>query len=352
MTQPNACPGHSYENSKCTICGHTCTNHEFDSTGNCKICDAVCSNHVVVQNTSSDSKHIKKCNACGYSESESHTFNYSDYEGDTHKKQCECGYTKTEEHTYSKITSKCECGKEEDDGGGCVTPDTLITLADGEKKRIDELDGSEELLVWNHEMGEFDSAPVAYIINHDEEVKKREVISLLFDDGSVIDIINEHVFFDVTENKYVALDKNAEKYLNHEFLKVSEEYDGLEKVKLVKIKKQFKNTASYEVVSDEHMTCFTNNLLSACAHYDKMLNIFEIDSLTLTYSDEKIQEDIKQYGLYTYKDFEGLISREAFDAGSTPYLKIAVGKGILTWDEILDWVDLYYENEIELLQIK
>ena len=65
---------------------------------------------------------------------------------------------------------------------------------------------------------------------------------------------------------------------------------------------------------------------------------------------ESVQKDIETYGLYTYADFEGLISEEAFELYNAAYLKVAVEKGYITWDDILDLIDIYFNvgvNPIE-----
>ena len=73
---------------------------------------------------------------------------------------------------------------------------------------------------------------------------------------------------------------------------------------------------------------------------DKLLNVFDIDSETMAY--KNVAEDIETYGLYTYADFEGLIEEDAFELYNAAYLKIAVGKGYITWDDILDLIDIYF----------
>lgn len=237
---------------------------------------------------------------------------------------------------------------DEDEGGVCLTPSTLITLADGSQKRIDALTGDEKLLVWNHQTGALDTAPVAYIVNHDNEEKQQEVIQLSFDNGNDVEIIGEHVFFDVDLNKYVTLDHNAEQYIGHRFSIL--DGDGISAATLIKVEKNTLLTTAYEVVSYQHLTCFTGGLLSASAYMDKLLNIFDIDPATMGYIPEHVQQDIKTYGLYTYHDFDGLIGEDAFDLYNAAYLKIAVGKGYITWDDILSLIDIYFNVNVNPLQ--
>ena len=45
------------------------------------------------------------------------------------------------------------------------------------------------------------------------------------------------------------------------------------------------------------------------------------------------------YGLYTYADFSDYISEAAYNSSPAVYLKVAVGKGMLTYEEILDVIE-------------
>jgi hypothetical protein len=76
----------------------------------------------------------------------------------------------------------------------CITPDTLITLADGTQVPVDSLTGNELLLVWNMQTGKFDFAPIMFIDSDSKSVV--EVISLYFSDGTVVKVISEHGFWD------------------------------------------------------------------------------------------------------------------------------------------------------------
>ena len=67
---------------------------------------------------------------------------------------------------------------------------------------------------------------------------------------------------------------------------------------------------------------------------------FEIGD-NMKYDEEKKQADIEQYGLYTYEDFADYVTEEQFIAFNGPYLKVLVGKGVLTYEEILNLIDIY-----------
>ena len=76
----------------------------------------------------------------------------------------------------------------------------------------------------------------------------------------------------------------------------------------------------------EHLCYYVNGMLSMPGGIDGLFNIFEVDGETMKYNAEKMAADIEQYGVFTYEDFEGLISEEMFNALNGQYLKVAVGK--------------------------
>lgn len=108
--------------------------------------------------------------------------------------------------------------------GGCVAAGTLITLADGTQKAVEELTGDEMLLVWNLETGTFDVAPILFIDS--DPARMYRVINLTFSDGTTVKTIYEHGFWDCTLNEYVYLDKDAAQYIGHWFNKLSTDENG------------------------------------------------------------------------------------------------------------------------------
>lgn len=226
----------------------------------------------------------------------------------------------------------------------CITADTLITLADGTQKRVDQLTGDELLLVWDHTLGKMTTARITHIVSHDQFDVNHKIIKLIFSDGSYIKMIGEHVYFDATQNKYVAIDENnINDFINHSFIKNGN--NNLKEVKLVNYEVYYEYTRSYEIVTDKHLTCFTNDILSASALQDPFLNMFDFADEGYVYDIDQMQKDIEKYGVYTYDDFEGLISEELFERGNAQYLKIAVEKGYVTWEELLLLIE-HYNNVV------
>ena len=56
--------------------------------------------------------------------------------------------------------------------------------------------------------------------------------------------------------------------------------------------------------------------------------------------------DIEKYGLYSYEDFSDYISYEAYLSSPAVYLKVSVGKGMMTYEEIIDVILYLLEGSL------
>ena len=52
-------------------------------------------------------------------------------------------------------------------------------------------------------------------------------------------------------------------------------------------------------------------------------------------------KDIETYGLYTYEDFAEYMPEEVYNMFPAQYFKVAVGKGYITFDEIVSLIERY-----------
>jgi len=246
---------------------------------------------------------------------------------------------KDAEYGYSDFCSGTMTQLQASSGGGCVTPDTLVTLADGTQVRVDSLTGSEELLVWNLETGKLDTASIMFV-DHDEEMEV-EVVKLCFSDGTEVEVIYEHGFWDYDLNKYVYLDRNAADYIGHTFAK--QNGDTLEKVTLTDVVIETEVTTAWSPVTVGHLCYFVNGMLSMPGGVGGLFNIFEVDVETMTYDFEAMERDIETYGLFTYEEVNAIepLSEEMFYAAGGQYLKISIAKGNLTVEELAAMIRRY-----------
>ena len=246
-------------------------------------------------------------------------------------------YSNLSEYDYTKF--KNGTLEAPSSSGTCVTPETLITLADGSQVRVDSLTGNEMLLVWNMETGKFDVAPIMFLDS--DPTAEYEVIRLYFSDGTYVNVISEHGFWDYDLNRYVYLDRNAADYIGHTFAK--QNGDKLEKVQLVDVVIETEVTTAWSPVTVGHLCYFVNGMLSMPGGVGGLFNIFEVNPETMTYDYEQIAKDIETYGLFTYEELNAIcpLTEEMFNAAGGAYLKISIGKGNLTMDELIAMITRY-----------
>jgi uncharacterized repeat protein (TIGR02543 family) len=216
----------------------------------------------------------------------------------------------------------------------CITEGTKVTLSNGTQVNVENLTGTESLLAWDMFNGCFVSAPILFIDR--ENIDTYNVINLTFSDGTITKVVSDHGFFDVTLCRYVYITEDtAYDYIGHSFNK------GNTNVSLVSVNIQEEYTRVYSPVTYGYLCYYTNGMLSMPGNTEIFANIFSIDSETLRYTN--VDEDIENYGLYTYEEFNNLIEIDeyVFNAFNGEYLKIAIGKGMTNLNEIQALLDRY-----------
>lgn len=224
----------------------------------------------------------------------------------------------------------------------CVAEGTMVTLADGSEVAVESLSGNEQLLVWNLLTGSYDVAPILFV--DCDELSSYRVIELTFSDGTEVKVIDEHGFWCFELNEYVYLDENASNYVGYHFNKKSG--DSYTSVTLVGVEIYYETTRAYSPVTYGHLCYFVNGMLSMPGGIGGLFNIFEVDATTMSYDQEAMEEDIEEYGLYTYEEFTQevvVIPEEIFNAFNGAYLKVAIGKGLITEEEIVGLAVRYAE---------
>ncbi len=228
----------------------------------------------------------------------------------------------------------------------CIAQGTFITLADGSQKTVETLNENDMLLVWNMFTGKFDQAPITFIDSDPATIYK--VINLKFSDNTNVKVISEHGFWDFDINQFVYLDENASKYIGHWFNKQVSHTDGSltwTRVQLIDVTINEEYTSAWSPVTYGHLCYYVNGMLSMPGGISGLFNIFDVDSETLTINHEAYLADIEEYGLFTYEEFNNLfpVSIEIFDAFQAKYFKVAIGKGLLSYEKIEYLLNRYAE---------
>jgi hypothetical protein len=148
----------------------------------------------------------------------------------------------------------------------CLAGGTLVTLADGNTKPIEEITYSDQLLVWNFDDGNFDTAQPLWI-------KKSEITNqynrLEFSDGSYLETINQHRIFNKEMGKFT--------YPMTEDTPIGTTTFNVkgEEVRLVNkyIVKEY--TDYYNIITHRHMNLFGNGILTSVG-YNNMYPIVDM----------------------------------------------------------------------------
>ncbi len=230
---------------------------------------------------------------------------------------------------------------EEEEEDTCFAEGTLITLADGTQKPIEEITYEDKLLVWDFYAGTYATSTPSFI--EDGMRSNHHVLNLEFSDNTVVRVTDQHGFFDIQANNFVFLNEsNVNSYVGHKFIKaVGDGTYG--SVELIGYSVTVEDVKFYTVMTAIHNNCIADGMLTLTpppAGFDGWFEIFEIGE-DMKYDEVKMQAEIEKYGLYTYEDFSEYITYEEFIAFNGPYLKILVGKGVTTFDQILDLISIY-----------
>lgn len=222
---------------------------------------------------------------------------------------------------------------------GCFVEGTLVTLADGSVKPVEDLVVGDELLIFNHITGKLDTAPLFINAHATQPAEEYDVITLRFSGGESLSIVDEHAVYDITEGRYAYINKdNAYSLIGHSFATAA--VDGVRETTLTNVDIQRRTTRIYNPVSDVHVNLVAAGLLtnSACT-----VDMFAYDE-DMKYDEEAMRADIAEYGLYGYEVFEKFISLDAYNSFPLRYYKVAVEKGLCTFEDVLVLIRHYLND--------
>lgn len=231
----------------------------------------------------------------------------------------------------------------------CIAEGSLILMADNSQKKVEDLVVGDIVKVFNHETGKIDVSPIIFITHDKEEAVNTGVLKLNFDKGNYLEIINDHSIFDKTTNKYEVINyDNVNQYIGHDFVINLE--NEISSTKLISFEYFYKSTRVYCPVTAFHMDLFVNGLLTMPTFPNDikgLYNIFELDN-DMKYDAESKANDIYKYGLFTYEEFIKIIyiSKEAFNVSPAIYLKVSLGKGLITEEQIKEGIEFLLSNDL------
>lgn len=221
----------------------------------------------------------------------------------------------------------------------CFAEGTMLTLADGTQKPVEELTFNDKMAAWDFFNGDYTSKNAVLIVNHGKDYYT--VVNSEFSDGTVLRTIGSHGIFDIDLNEFVYINSdNCKEFVGHNF--VQYQNDGTYSVvTLIDTYITEEYTTAYSVTSENAFNVFANGMLTV-APPEKFYCWIKMGD-TLRYGTEAFNDDVEQYGLYDYSAFSSFVTYEQYKAFNGQYLRIPVEKGIMSFDDIVELVDTYSE---------
>ena len=228
-------------------------------------------------------------------------------------------------------------GKKQSDTS-CLAEGTMITLADGSKKAVEDLRKGDMVMSIDHLTGKIVYRDVIIVVKTAQENYYKN--TFVFDDGTELVTINEHGIFDLDLNKYVNIDHfNYTEYLGHSFVSVDSE-GNLGVKKLVDVTTVRESGYKYDIVTNGTLNYVAEDTLSVTHVLVDVIDSFDFGA-DLKYDAEKMQQDIEKYGLYDYSEWEKYCDISVFDQYNIPVMKVGISKGLYTKEYIIGLINTY-----------
>ena len=167
-------------------------------------------------------------------------------------------------------------------------------------------------------------------------------VSNTFKDGSFVLLSDLEIYSKFSNSKkedFTRISSNKKDILKYRGLK-GDPSDNLPplfpKIKDTEIQEIIKeNVTSYSTQTFNHTNVVLGDMLTFTPQkYDGLFEFFKIKDMK--FDEEAMAADIEKYGIYTADMFEPYgLSKEAFDAVGGKYFSVFVGRGILTFEEII-----------------
>ncbi len=205
------------------------------------------------------------------------------------------------------------------DPEACLTSGTIITMANGTYKNIEDIEVGDYVKTFDHLTNEYVSSMVYLVYKSDT---KEHYFTLNFESGSSLNIVGLHSLFNKEENKYVRLSMdNVSSYIGKHFYNAtSKSWDKLTSYAYSTDKKEY-----YSIYTESTFNVISNNLLSLSSDTDFEYEIFEFNN-DLSINTNKLNEDINKYGLLEFEDCVYVTDYDVYKRFNLQYYYIWLGK--------------------------
>ena len=174
----------------------------------------------------------------------------------------------------------------------CLAEGTLCRLADGSQKPIEDLTHTDELLVWDFDIGKFATAKPAWI----KVTQRTGRVNLLeFDDGTTLYTIGDHRIFNQQTGQFTPAMSDATPLGTQTF------NDKGEAITLVGKSVVERNLNYYNVITEKHLNLFANGVLTSC----RLNNLYPIHNMVFV-KEDRVAKTFAQFNGVPLRLFTGL----------------------------------------------
>lgn len=182
-------------------------------------------------------------------------------------------------------------------GGVCLVEGTKITLADGNKKNIEDIKYDDLLMVLSHDTGKTVYEYPIWI-EDENEIKTYQINT--FSDGSVLKTVGNHGIYSVDANRYVSAQDKKNFHIGTRVLKIDTN-GNISIVKVTDIKVVNDRVNFYHVASTYYYNIVAENIVTT----DDLLHINNMFGFNKDYTwSSKRQEFISGGDLFTFDDLK------------------------------------------------
>lgn len=196
---------------------------------------------------------------------------------------------------------------------GCFAPNTKILMADGSYCTVEKIRINDLVWAFDHYTGKLVNERIVANVHAISEIKDFDIIGLLFEDGTKLEIVKSHALFDISENRYVWINsENVGQYIGHCFASF---FNGeIVSNKMVDYSIELKSTKYYMPISRYHLNIFAEGIL-AMPPTEITVNMFNFKD-NMCYDLSVVQ----QYGLTPYSEINQIVSYEEYEDLPCKYL--------------------------------
>lgn len=229
------------------------------------------------------------------------------------------------------------------DSGSCITGDTKVKLSDGKEIPVSELKEDDKIQAWDFNIGRIVAVPLTAFFRRKRK-DGADIIRVDFEDGSSVGVIKEHLFFDLDEKKFVAVNAESRDFIGHNFAKVTDNGKVIGKVIPVKVKAIYldgKAEMTYAPQCEGHLNFIAEGFITGNDGQLGLCNRFDFNTQNMTYDLDKKNADLEKYGLLDYERLKAIVSREFFDSNHIEEFSVSIGKGLMSEQELRKYLSMY-----------